>query len=473
MPQHKLKLLAVCALSFAMYAMIYVMVINSLNDDRSLIQSADDVGIEVSIANHTVSYNNIDISITNHIVSYNNSNIPDLTTSSHHHNNKNTGLCEAKPHLCDYGKQISSRIKKHGYVAPKSNASQSLNDIVYIRNQPGVLPEWITFFLEYGLDKCRTTCKIVAFEDSSIRAHATVAHQHLIRNEPHEVRVYVNLEADSHSPILECMDSGDETCWYASYITSMRIPMTYSVFTYEGLHMFRGLDWMLSRDANCKRLKAKSEFLKSWFCLLNSLTRAEPQKQMSAMGVAFVSKTCDRHEGYLQTLMSIVPLDMMGDCYKNKDENEYLDYEGGWWSSTREMLSNRDFRKIVVSSKYKFYISIENTILEDYLTEKFWIGFLGHSVMVYLGAPNAEVYAPAPNSFINALDFPDANALGQYLDHLSKHPAKYNQYLAWKNNSETFELNPQFLKHVYNARDYPLGCRLCDQLRVHHSKPQP
>jgi hypothetical protein len=51
-------------------------------------------------------------------------------------------------------------------------------------------------------------------------------------------------------------------------------------------------------------------------------------------------------------------------------------------------------------------VSLENTILDDYyVTEKFYEGFLADTVIVYLGAPNAQAYKPAQHSFVNALDF--------------------------------------------------------------------
>ena len=38
--------------------------------------------------------------------------------------------------------------------------------------------------------------------------------------------------------------------------------------------------------------------------------------------------------------------------------------------------------KMLIASTYKFYLSIENTILDDYVTEKFYQGFMIQPVMV-------------------------------------------------------------------------------------------
>ena len=88
--------------------------------------------------------------------------------------------------------------------------------------------------------------------------------------------------------------------------------------------------------------------------------------------------------------------------------------------------------KMLIAGHYKFFLSLENTILDDYVTEKFYEGFLTDAVMVYLGAPNAERYAPAPHSFVNALDFEGPAALAGFLIALAGDEAWYGAYQAWK-----------------------------------------
>ncbi len=89
-------------------------------------------------------------------------------------------------------------------------------------------------------------------------------------------------------------------------------------------------------------------------------------------------------------------------------------------------------KKLLISAHYAFYLSLENTILDDYVTEKFYDGFLTDAVMVYLGAPNARAYAPAPHSFISALDFDGPEALAAFLASLAADPPRLAAYQAWK-----------------------------------------
>ena len=68
-----------------------------------------------------------------------------------------------------------------------------------------------------------------------------------------------------------------------------------------------------------------------------------------------------------------------------------------------------------ISNSYRFHIVIENAIVDDYVTEKFYEGLKSASLMVYLGAPNVHRYAPARESFINVADFSGVGDLASYL----------------------------------------------------------
>jgi len=44
---------------------------------------------------------------------------------------------------------------------------------------------------------------------------------------------------------------------------------------------------------------------------------------------------------------------------------------------------------MLIASTYKFYLAIENSILRDYCTEKFFQGFMTSSAMVFLFCENS------------------------------------------------------------------------------------
>ncbi len=96
--------------------------------------------------------------------------------------------------------------------------------------------------------------------------------------------------------------------------------------------------------------------------------------------------------------------------------------------------------------------------------------------MIYLGAPNIQMYEPAPHSFINILDFNSVEEVVEYLKYLllPENRNEYDKYLDWKTNLSNFEIKPNFLMAVENSAGNSLTnnsfiCRLCQSVRNHLS----
>ncbi len=122
------------------------------------------------------------------------------------------------------------------------------------------------------------------------------------------------------------------------------------------------------------------------------------------------------------------------------------------------------------------HVIVENTLLEDYVSEKAWQALHLGAVPIYLGAPNVADILPG-GSFINLRNFAtsqeayDFTALKNQLDRAIESPEEYAFYHAWRlpkidkkfmklvmqnGNSQTF---------VYNRKYYGdrkrLTCDLC------------
>jgi len=67
-----------------------------------------------------------------------------------------------------------------------------------------------------------------------------------------------------------------------------------------------------------------------------------------------------------------------------------------------------------VEADYKFYLSFENSVCEDYVTEKYYNVMRYNLIPVTYNGANMSAYGP-PHSSINALDFSSTADLVEYL----------------------------------------------------------
>lgn len=120
---------------------------------------------------------------------------------------------------------------------------------------------------------------------------------------------------------------------------------------------------------------------------------------------------------------------------------------------------------MLIAAHYPFYLSLENTILDGYVTEKFYEGFITDTVMVYLGAPDAHRYAPAPHSYIDVHDFEGPQQLAVFLKELAADQPRYEAYLAWKRSPGKLEVTSHFAESMnfdlMHQDQRSFLCRLC------------
>ncbi len=71
-----------------------------------------------------------------------------------------------------------------------------------------------------------------------------------------------------------------------------------------------------------------------------------------------------------------------------------------------------------MEANYKFYLSFENSVCEDYVTEKYYNVMKYNVIPVTYNGANMSLYGP-PHAFINSLDYESAEALVAYLHEVS------------------------------------------------------
>jgi hypothetical protein len=132
----------------------------------------------------------------------------------------------------------------------------------------------------------------------------------------------------------------------------------------------------------------------------------------------FISSPCNlsaRFE-YANSLKNHINIDSYGRMMNNKK----IDRDCG-------IISKRD-----AIMNYRFTIAFENSIANDYVTEKFYEPLLMGSVPIYMGAPNIDDFAPGTHSYINVNEFTTPKQLAEYLTHLINTPDEYKAYFDWK-----------------------------------------
>lgn len=151
----------------------------------------------------------------------------------------------------------------------------------------------------------------------------------------------------------------------------------------------------------------------------SALQTAVPEKTATAPAVMFQSSLFNRSGriGYAAELMKAIRVDSFGRVLNNK--------------ALPAGDLGRD-TKLSTIGRYKFCISLENSVCDDYVTEKFFDPLLAGTVPVYLGARNVDSFAPGDGCYIDVRDFAGPRRLAEYLHALDRDDAAYRRLLAWR-----------------------------------------
>ena len=105
----------------------------------------------------------------------------------------------------------------------------------------------------------------------------------------------------------------------------------------------------------------------------------------------------------------------------------------------------------LVNKEYKFYLSLENDICKDYITEKAFNALKLNTIPIILSGADLATTLP-PNSVIDALSR-SPEELADHLYHLLQHKEEYLSHFKWR---ESYQ--------VVSHESVPSPCNLCAAL---------
>jgi alpha-1,3-fucosyltransferase len=144
--------------------------------------------------------------------------------------------------------------------------------------------------------------------------------------------------------------------------------------------------------------------------------------KMKTKTVAWFVSNCEtdsRRESLAGNLSHFIPVDIYGKCGQHHCRNR----------------ANCD---LMISRNYRFYLSFENSLCPDYVTEKLYRPLAHDTVPVVYGGSNYSLFLPA-GSYINAMDFESPQSLATYLKKLMSDDELYLSYFRWR---EKFVVDP-------------------------------
>eukprot|EP00475_Leptophrys_vorax_P038812 TRINITY_DN6922_c0_g1_i1.p1 TRINITY_DN6922_c0_g1~~TRINITY_DN6922_c0_g1_i1.p1 ORF type:complete len:581 (+),score=129.10 TRINITY_DN6922_c0_g1_i1:250-1743(+) len=166
----------------------------------------------------------------------------------------------------------------------------------------------------------------------------------------------------------------------------------------------------------------------------------QQKEKNEALGAAFISN-CGGDSGRLSVLQGLmengVKIDSYGACLRNKNE-------GGRGSKVDAM---RD---------YKFGMAFENTVWEDYVTEKLFQVFVAGAIPIVVGAPNSHDFEPLPETMLYDKDFPTVADLAKKVLEIANNETLFRHYLRYK----TSRPSDKFLA-LYDISAAHSRCRMC------------
>lgn len=207
-------------------------------------------------------------------------------------------------------------------------------------------------------------------------------------------------------------------------------------------------NWTMSyrRDSDIKLLYGRFHTLNHSADSRANQLDSHNTRRKKTKKVAWMVSHCQTHskrEDYVRQLQEHIQVDIYGECGSLKCTRNATH-----WLSNPECYDK-------LANDYKFYLSFENSICQDYVTEKLFNILQHDMVPVVLGGADYLKIAP-PHSYIDTAWFASPADLANYLLHLDSHDDQYDKYFDWKKHFSVEAGVEQMARHAF--------CDLCAKL---------
>ncbi|XP_049884476.1 alpha-(1,3)-fucosyltransferase 10-like [Pectinophora gossypiella] len=222
-----------------------------------------------------------------------------------------------------------------------------------------------------------------------------------------------------------------ETIWGVFHEESPLIRLT---FMYEeGLNLFNySATFSRFSDLPVPLIWMKSlEAITSPLYFINSSVKTTFLSQLAP--VMYLQSDCNTstdRDAYVQKLMQHISVDSYGACLRNKPLPLNGIYSNEGFYKYMQHLFGQELLRFM--ARYKFMITIENSVCNDYVTEKLWRAIEVGVVPIYYGSPLIRDWLPNNKSAILLEDFPTPELLSQHLHYLLNNDTAYEEYLEHK-----------------------------------------
>eukprot|EP01006_Ploeotia_vitrea_P030592 TRINITY_DN62971_c0_g3_i2.p1 TRINITY_DN62971_c0_g3~~TRINITY_DN62971_c0_g3_i2.p1 ORF type:complete len:845 (+),score=398.36 TRINITY_DN62971_c0_g3_i2:21-2555(+) len=209
------------------------------------------------------------------------------------------------------------------------------------------------------------------------------------------------------------------------------------------------------------KIRARSDLtLEQQDDMVMDLTMGEPISARHSQ-VIWVSSNCARMDPpgtvhnarteLVEALSKLVPFVSKGPCMPT-DPNDL-------WPKNSDLIKDHHM------DRYKFYLSFDNTICYDHVSEKTWRTLIYAMVPVALSAPNINTLMPNHDTLINVRDYTSIKDLAAYINKVNGDDRLLRRHLRhWADPERTWSNAAVAQMDRSRSTTEPYECELCKKI---------